>query len=156
MEPGGVINQEAGATLEEVLAFIDAWDGDGPARSLDQAAQVKVVTSKSRGGHEVKRLRREAKYLELRLQQLNSCGSNETVGMLKTDAGRVQWTGAELSEYRRYQKATRTNQQLKALVAKRDQVVPCDTCSAIASGSLIRFRLSLRRKSHCCSTHSDS
>lgn len=68
MEPTSVIDQEASATLDEVLAFIDAWEGDGATLLPDQAPQAKS-NSRSHVGHEIKRLRRETKYLELRLQQ---------------------------------------------------------------------------------------
>lgn len=108
-----LINHEASATLAEVLAFIDTWEGDA---SLSPATSAKTGKAQSL---EIKRLRREAKYLELRLQQLSN---PETLCKLTTDAGHIQWTQAELKEYRRYQKAKRTNEQLKALVSKRNQV----------------------------------
>lgn len=83
-----------------------AHSGPAPAKPRQQRSQV---------GHELKRLRREAEYLAIRLTYLQS-GSDETS---ETAPGRTGWTEAELEEYGRFLQAKRTNRKLRALVAKQ-------------------------------------
>lgn len=123
-------DHDTSATLEEVLAFIDACDPDKSASSTAQLKAVESRKSRSQVGHEIKRLRREAKYLEMRLKQLISGSKNdsETLQALKTNVGQSKWIQTVLEEYRRYRQSKRTNRELKALVAKQSQVIVVFKC----------------------------
>lgn len=112
MEPANKIEHEASATVQEVLAFIDACEA---AKITHEA---KPTRPRSQIGHEMKRLRREARYLEMRLRQLTT-GSNSGSATLKTEVGRAKWVEAILQEYRRYQQSKRMNQMLKTRLAKQ-------------------------------------
>lgn len=114
-------DHERSATLEEVLAFIDACEAD---KSASTSEAVKPRKYRSQVGHEVKRLRREAKYLVMRLKQLmgGSTDDSEALHALQIDAGQSRRMQTELEEYRRYRQSKRTNRQLQALVAQQSQV----------------------------------
>lgn len=117
MEPANEIEHEASATVQEVLAFIDACEA---------AKSTHAPRPRSQIGHEMKRLRREARYLEMRLRQLTS-GSDRGSNALKTEEGRAKWVEAILQEYRRYQQSKRMNQMLKTRLAKQ-QVRDAASC----------------------------
>lgn len=124
-----MIETEPSASLEEVLAFVDACEVDQSvaAPAPKQAKPVAVQKTRSRVGHEVNRLQREAKYLEMQLKRLQSGSKrgNETIKAIRTESGRAKWMEAVLTEYRRYWQSMHTNQQLKVLVAMQHQVSQC-------------------------------
>lgn len=121
-----MIETESSASLEDLLAFVDAYEVDQTAivPAPERAQPVAVRKTRSRVGHELNRLHREAKYLEMLLKRLHSSSKrgNETTTVIRTEAGRAKWTEAVLNEYRRYWQSMHTNQQLKVLVAMQHQV----------------------------------
>lgn len=116
MESENEIENEASATVQEVLAFIDACEA---ATKTLAPGQTKPARPRSQIGHEMNRLRREAKYLEMRLLQLkNGTQSSKcSISILKTEEGRSKWIEAVLQEYRRYQQSKRVNRVLKTRLA---------------------------------------
>lgn len=111
-------DHETSATLEEVLAFIDACDADKRKRSPAQTRKVR-----SQVGHEIKRLRREAKYLEMRLQHLTGGSESDNETTHQANQAQRKWMQTVLEEYRLHRQSKRANKQLKALVAKQNQVL---------------------------------
>lgn len=93
------------------------------AAELEEAAQTSSLRAlgpakprrqRSHVGHEIKRLRREAEYLAMRLGHLKSVSSHKPPASVLPEL-----TEAEIAEYDRFIQAKQTNRKLKALVAKQ-------------------------------------
>lgn len=128
---------DSSATLQQVLAFIDACD----AEAVDEAPRVRgkrgrpkqtnaVRPHSYRVRDQVQRLRRDAEQLETRLAQLkNGTGHHYELQLVLLQALNVSAHASKRSietvllEYRRRQESECTNRQLKALLTKQMRLI---------------------------------
>lgn len=131
--------EESSATLQDVLAFIDAYEGDAAnptatccMRTPQRGNAVDPRKSRSQSYRirtEILRLRREAQALEARIAELTSSDISYeqklmALNALNSNALRSKrWIETVLHEYRRRRESERTNRQLKALLDKQMRII---------------------------------
>lgn len=133
--------READATLQDALAFIDAFE----AETVDAAASTVKRAKRAKRPHrervksEIERLRNDAEALEATLTRMKQAsgfqarkkiqvvvhGSPNTAAQF--DSHKIHatngWMEIVVDEYRRRRQAEATNQQLRSLLAKQTKII---------------------------------